>query len=183
MDAEELKEKLEEVHLSGYGWAVSCCRGERQDAEEVLQTVYLKILQGKAVWRGESSFKTWFFAVIRKTAIDYRRRAWFRSVLHLRQSARLEVENREWFEDIEQAEKRQFFLDSLKKLPRRQREVLHLVFYNESSLREAAEVLNISVGSARRHYERGKKNLRNSLEKNEIYETEWRGKETRSIVS
>jgi RNA polymerase sigma-70 factor (ECF subfamily) len=40
-----------------------------------LQTVYLKILEGKARYRGEASLKTWLFAVIRKTAIgEYRKR-------------------------------------------------------------------------------------------------------------
>ena len=53
---------------------MSCCRRDRSDAEEVLQTVYLKILEGKARFRGEASLKTWLFAVIRKTAAtEYRR--------------------------------------------------------------------------------------------------------------
>jgi RNA polymerase sigma-70 factor, ECF subfamily len=40
----------------------------------VLQTVYLKVLMGKARYNGKSSFKTWLFAVIRRTAADERRR-------------------------------------------------------------------------------------------------------------
>jgi RNA polymerase sigma-70 factor (ECF subfamily) len=44
------------------------------------QTVYLKILQGKASYRGESKLQTWLFAVIRKTAISERRKQLLRSL-------------------------------------------------------------------------------------------------------
>ena len=49
-------------------------------------------------------------------------------------------------------------------LPQRQREVLHLVFYQDLSIAEAARVLGISLGTARVHYERGKSQLRDRME-------------------
>lgn len=180
MNCEELRAKLEELHVCGYGWAVSCCRGDRTEAEDVLQTVYLKILEGKAVWRGESSFQTWFFAVIRKTAIDYKRRAWVRNLFGLKQNEKEETKT--FCEDVERLEEQKLFLDALEKLPQRQREVLHLVFYHEMSLSEAAKVMSISIGSVRQHYERGKKRLREMLEEKKVYESGWNGKETTSIV-
>src|SRR3989454_9145614 len=74
MDIAELKAELEQHHTACFGWALSCCARDRGQAEEVLQTVYLKILEGKARFRGEASLKTWLFAVIRKTAAtEYRR--------------------------------------------------------------------------------------------------------------
>ena len=54
MDFAELKDELEGLHTASFGWAVSCCRQNRAEAEEVLQAVYLKILEGKAIYRGES---------------------------------------------------------------------------------------------------------------------------------
>src|SRR4030095_5461673 len=75
MEIAELKAELERLHSASFGWALSCCRRDRTEAEEVLQTVYVKILEGKARFSGESSLKTWLFAVIRKTAAtEYRRR-------------------------------------------------------------------------------------------------------------
>jgi RNA polymerase sigma-70 factor (ECF subfamily) len=45
-------------------------------------------------------------------------------------------------------------------LPRRQREVLHLVFYQDLTIEECGQILGVSLGTARTHYERGKARLR-----------------------
>src|SRR5436305_2550810 len=75
MEIADFRTELERLHGASFGWALSCCRRDTTEAEEVLQTVYLKIFEGKARYRGESSLKTWLFAVIRKTAAtEYRRR-------------------------------------------------------------------------------------------------------------
>src|SRR6266404_8577953 len=80
MDLSELKAELEKLHGASFGWALSCCRRDRAEAEEVLQTVYLKILEGKARYRGESNLETWLFAVIRKTAITEQRKRLLRAL-------------------------------------------------------------------------------------------------------
>src|SRR5438309_12111872 len=73
MEIADFKAELERLHGCSFGWALSCCRRDRTEAEDVLQTVYLKIFEGKASYRGEASLKTWLFAVIRKTAAgEYR---------------------------------------------------------------------------------------------------------------
>src|ERR1051326_5496052 len=90
MDNAELKEELEKLHSASFGWALSCCRRDYAEAEEVLQTVYLKILEGKACYRGESSLKTWLFAVIRKTAIGEYRKKLVRNLVFLGNSEKPE---------------------------------------------------------------------------------------------
>ena len=57
-------------------------------------------------------------------------------------------------------------------LPRKQRDTLRLVFYHELTVDEAAGVLGISPGSARTHYQRGKRRLKAELEKAGICDEE-----------
>lgn len=178
MEISELKGELEKLHPASFGWALSCCGRNPAEAEEVLQTVYLKILQGKAIYRGESKLQTWLFAVIRKTAISERRKQWLRTLISLPVTTLEDLGS-----EFERSEMQQRFQQALAQLPARQRETLHLVFYQDLSLSEAAEVMNISLGSARRHYERGKKRLRATLDREGVeYGIGWNRKENSSAV-
>ena len=186
MNIPELKAELERLHSSSFGWALSCCRRNHGEAEEVLQTVYLKILEGKARFRGESSFRTWLFAVIHKTAAGERRKNLLRKLILVRESQGEAEKIAPQRPDVavERSETQTRFQRALERLPARQHQTLHLVFYQDLSLREAADAMDISVGSARKHYERGKKRLRESLGQSEIdYGVKWRGEENTSVVS
>ena len=61
--------ELERLHDESWGWALSRCGYDRDAAEDVMQMSYLKVLEGKARFRGESSLKTWLFGVIRNVAL------------------------------------------------------------------------------------------------------------------
>lgn len=65
MDEIELKRQLERVHADCFGWAMACCGRDRDDPEEVLQTVYLKVLDGRARYDGRSSYRTWISLMVR----------------------------------------------------------------------------------------------------------------------
>jgi RNA polymerase sigma factor (sigma-70 family) len=187
MDISELKAELERHHCSSYGWAMSCCARDRTEAEEVLQAVYLKILEGKARFRGESLFRTWLFAVIRNTAASERRKSLLRKLrfaIELPSEADQLGTAEKPDSACERSEMQTRFQRALGQLPARQRQALHLVFYEDLSLREAAKVMGISIGSARTHYERGKKRLRGLLAESEIgHGVEWSRAENPGVVS
>ena len=166
LDEITLRSQLEAYHAESYGWALSCCRRSREEAENVLQIVYLKILGGRAVFDGQSSFKTWLFSVIRQTAAGERRTELFHR-LRLMEFFRRHSKAHEGPGGKDPAspnEVREDLRRALLKLPIRQREVLHLVFYHDLSIQEAAKVMGVGIGSARTHYERGKSQMRRYLE-------------------
>jgi len=172
MDESSARELLEQHHVAGYGWALSCCSGDPGLAEDVLQTVYLKILQGKARYGGRASFRTWLFSVIRKTAAEERRRSFVRR-LRLReyeQQTRQTAPHDSSGQGTDPSGEFSAFQEAIAALPKRQREVLHLVFYQDLAVQEAAQVMGVSLGSARTHYERGKCRLRESLQRTEIFD-------------
>jgi len=159
--SDELRSELESHHGQCFAWALSCVGGERAEAQDVVQAAYLKVLDGRARFGGRSSFRTWIFGVIRLTAAEQRRRRW-RQLAAWQGPGAAEAEigvptPRESEADAKRLRR------ALALLPARQREVLHLVFYEDLSIREASEVMGVSLGSARTHYERGKRRLRRLL--------------------
>jgi RNA polymerase sigma-70 factor (ECF subfamily) len=160
MDDVELRGQLERVHAECFGWAMACCGRDRDQAEEVLQTVYLTVLDGRAQYDGRSTFRTWVFGVIRRTAASERRRAWLRGLLLEREAESLRPEAPAPTDaDVERNSRCNSMRHALARLAARQREVLQLVFYHDLTVDEAAAVMGVAVGSARTHYARGKARL------------------------
>ena len=160
-----LLENLRVDHHRNYGWSLVCCGWQQELAEDVLQEAYLRVLDGRAVFSGRASQCTWFFAVIKHIASDSRRTQERRAILNLKivagdMGADAETAQLSPSEALAERDEASANLQrALLQLSQRQREVLHLVFYSELTLEEAATTLDISVGSARTHYHRGKLQL------------------------
>ena len=160
--ARSLENELAALHSRSFGWALSCSGYDREEAADVLQSTYLKVIDGRAKFGGRSLFSTWLFGVIRRTASERRRQRAARRLLLLRHARELEPTALSAAGPLDADAQR--LRKILNTLPRRQREVLHLVFYDDRSIREAAEIMQIGLGSARVHYDRAKKRLRIELE-------------------
>jgi RNA polymerase sigma-70 factor, ECF subfamily len=177
MDEKALRVELEKHHREGFLWTLNCCSQNPIAAEDVLQKVYVKILAGRARFRGSASFKTWLFALIRNTAADH----WREENRHqakltkYEQSAEISPPIERPDELLERGQIHAALAKALSALAERQQQVARLVFYHDLSLSEAAEVMGISIGSARTHYERGKDQLRKFLEATKVFDaTEFR---------
>ena len=163
MDYPETFSQLEALHRDAFGWAVSCCAGDWHRGEDVLQAAYAKVARGAAKFAGRSALKTWWFGVIRLTALEEARRV--RNWLSFLDRWKAEFEAEETtVQPTENDAELAALAKALAALSARQREVMHLTFYQRLSVSEAAEVMRISVGSARQHYERAKNRLREILQ-------------------
>jgi RNA polymerase sigma-70 factor (ECF subfamily) len=150
MNRTQLDHLLKIHHRDAYLWARQCCSFNDDLAKDVLQQVYLKILEGKATLNDEEKAKTWIFSIIRYTAID-----------HLRKTGKfISIEDAEEIAEIEEEIDLTDYKAIISLLPRMQQEVILMVFYHQMTIEQSAEVLQISLGTARTHYERGKKNLK-----------------------
>lgn len=146
-----------ELHKDAFQWAKQCTNHCDELAADVLQSVYLKILNGKAKFNEKSSLKTWLFSVIKFTAIDFYR--------GLKKQESLDLVENIPDQNIPGDIDRDFYINILKKLSENQSQVLLLVFYHDYTLEAVAEVMGLSIGTIRTHYDRGKKKLKKILEK------------------
>jgi RNA polymerase sigma-70 factor, ECF subfamily len=157
----DLEQQIAQLHPATFAWALALCRWDTAEAEEVLHSAYLRVLEGRARFGGRSALKTWLFSVLRTVAAERRRSQWFRKVAL-----------RRWYEgtppgdsvanpdEAMNAEERGARVrHALRLLAVRQREVLDLVFFHGLTIEEAALVMGVALGTARVHYQRGKRRL------------------------
>jgi len=169
MDRTELERELERLHPECWGWALACAGRDRALAEDALQNAYLKVLSGRIRFAGRSQFRSWLFGVIRLTAMEELRRT------DRRRAGGAELELSGTVDPspgadvtMERTERNAALVAALDELSPRQREVLQLVFYHGMTIEEAAGVMGVSVGSARTHYDRGKKGLAAQIDKVDV---------------
>lgn len=162
---DEFERSLAQLHGASFGWALACCRWNRAEAEDVLQTAYLRAIEDRYRFDGTVEIRTWFFGLVRNLAADRRRARGIRAGALVRWLRRTPlpdpVPTPEGSSD--RAETCREVRRVLSGLSPRQREVLHLVFYQDMTVEQAAGVLGIPLGTARTHYERGKARMRSLL--------------------
>jgi RNA polymerase sigma-70 factor, ECF subfamily len=161
VDSADLEQQIAQLHPATFAWALLCCRWNVSEAEEVLQSVYLRVLEGRARFAGLSSVKTWLFSVVRNSAAEARRRRWFRDAAleWWWASSLADPTPRAPDEELESHERGAGVRKALEQLAARQREVLDLVFFHGLTIEEAAHVMGVALGTARVHYQRGKRRL------------------------
>lgn len=155
MNRNQLETFLQNHHREAFLWARQCCGFDGELAKDVIQQVYLKVLEGKARMKTAEHPKSWLFSVIRFTAID-----------ELKAQGKWkwqELENELIWE--ESPSEPQSYEHLISKLPKMQQEVLLMVFYHDLTLEQAAAVLQLHIGTVRTHYDRGKKKLKEWIEK------------------
>ena len=151
-------------------WALRCTRGDRPLSEELVSDLYVMMLQGKANHVAPDKRHVWAMSVLTRLAQTCLRTHLRRLTLWVKWG---EVEQRctRSAEDpsviyehaLEHRAAEASILDAIESLPQRQREIIILVFYHELTISDAADVLSISVGSARTHYTRAKRALAKQL--------------------
>jgi len=151
---------LEAMHGQVFGWALSRCDFQQATAEDLVQQAYVELLTGKARFDGESSLKTFVFAVVQNLSRNRYRRIAARLRLHNRagQEAATDV-----VDPIEPGEHRDLW-NAVQELPARQRDIVELVFCRDMTIEEASAVMGVTTGTGRVHYDRAKKALRGKLE-------------------
>lgn len=157
---ETLRAALETEHAGAWRWALRCCDGDKETARDLLHDVYVAVLDGRARFLRQSSFRTWLYGVIRMSARAARRKRLVLNILFepLKDDNLFAAAPHKPATILEPPVRR-----ALAQLPRRQREVIVLVFEHDLTLEDAAAAMGVSLGAVRTHYARAKDKLRVAL--------------------
>jgi RNA polymerase sigma-70 factor, ECF subfamily len=142
-----LRDLMEAYGNDVWNYAFSLSRSTDQ-ADDITQEVFLKVYRKLSTFRGDSSVKTWLLAITRHTAYDMKRSSfWNRikafDVFHpggIQPSAEQEV--------IEKLAVNEIWKQVME-LPVKYREVLILYAHYQLSMKEMADILNLSEGTVK----------------------------------
>lgn len=121
----------------------------RELAEDIAQDTFVKAYHNLYAFRGSSSMKAWLLAIARNTSKDYYKSSWFRRVRLIEPDESVgpsipSAEN-EWFF----SEYRREIWHTVLGLPRKLRETLLLQVHYRLSLKEIADLMQLSEGTVK----------------------------------
>ncbi len=161
---EQLQELVEKVSRRAY-WIAFDLFGSREEAEDAVQEAYLKALQNWDKFDSRSTRETWFFRILINLSLNkLRRKNIWNKVSELFSKKNLTQENFQLPEkSLEKSELYSNISAAVKELSPKQRLIFTLRYIQEFSLKEIAEMMEMSEGTVKSHLFRALKNIRKSL--------------------
>jgi len=152
--------RLVERHL---GWSLRFVErlvGGRADAEDLVQTAFLRVWLGASRWEPNAKFSTWFYRVLYNLCMDH-----FRA--HTAPTEALDEAIPDGGQSSEErlagSQRAARVRAALAALPERQRAAIVLCYYEERSQAEAAALLAVSEGALESLLSRGRAALKKHL--------------------
>lgn len=173
-----LEELVDRYQKKAYVLASHLCFGDKQEAEDITQEAFLRVLRGLGRFRGESSFYTWFRRILVNLYLDRRkgRRRWERLIRpwrggrpgteHSRAAAEEQPDTRPETNPAAAVGDREFssrLRKALSLLPDKQRLVFKLKVLEGMEIREIARVMGTAEGTVKSHLFRATRFLRGEL--------------------
>jgi len=137
-----------------YRYAYSLLKNN-EDAEDVVQDVFMNYLKKSDSYRGDCSLKTWLLVLTRNQCYNVIKSR------KIRQSESIEDVN--LCSDINYVEDKLNIEDALKTLTSEENEIIFLREYSDFSYKEIAQILNISIDNVKVRLFRAKQKLRKAL--------------------
>ncbi|MDZ7263892.1 MAG: RNA polymerase sigma factor [candidate division KSB1 bacterium] len=147
--------------------------GNRDDAEDLAQDVFIRVYQAAPRYEIRAAFTTWLYRIAVNVCLNHQRRKKILNFFSLnnRHSSSGAVENhlpelvlpQRPDSDLERKELQQLVQNAIESLPENQKSVLILHRYHDLSYQQIATVLQTTVSAVESRLHRAKMNLKKQL--------------------
>ncbi len=132
----------------------------KHEAEDAMQEVFLKLYSHQNSIRNENHLKAWLIRVTINQCRSMAVTAWNTKRVSLEtlieSGNNIPAEEKEDFSEVYEA---------VKELPAKYRQVIHLFYYEEFSIKEIAAILERNEATVKTHLKRGRKLLEKKLQR------------------
>lgn len=146
--------------------------GDKEDAMDTTQEVFMKAYKSINTFNGNSSFSTWLFKIAKNVCIDYLRKNDKARIYSLDKTIKIDGEEIKKEtpdtsnlpeEIVKKRELQRIVHQAIARLPEKYKAVIILRDLQNFSYKEIAEILNCSIGTVKSRISRGRKELKNIL--------------------
>lgn len=176
MDEQELIEKIRNPESRNYGfnllvreyqekiyWHVRQMVIDHDDANDVVQEVFVKVWKNLERFRGDSKLYTWVYRISTNECLNFlgkKRRKYMVSWGTAEKELSNKIDDSAYIEGDEVQRKLQ---KALLKLPDKQRLVFNMKYFEEMKYEEICEITGTSVGALKASYHHAVKKIEQSL--------------------
>ena len=137
-------------------WFFQKLTNDELEAEDLAQTVFIKLFKSLKKFRFESEFNTYLYRVNANTANTYFKRNKWRNILHLDQIVEPSFDDnqqdREW--------KKEELWNAISRLPKKQRSVVMMRISEMLHFKDIGNILHMSEGTAKVNFHHGIKRIK-----------------------
>lgn len=146
---ETVKRNNQRIYLIALSFTKS-----QADAEDILQNVFLKLWKHPKEFDNELHIDKWLTAVCINESKNY-----IKSPFRTKRSSYIDESIQEDFKSIKNLD----LFNTVMSLPKKERTVIHLFYYEDMSVKEIARVLKIKESSVKTRLCRARKSIKNIL--------------------
>lgn len=158
MRADSVRESIEKYTDMVYRLAFSLMKN-KYDADDIHQEVFVQYISNYPMLEGEEYKKAWLIRVTVNKCKNWWKSAWQRKVCGMFEGQAV-VEQDDF---ILQWERQYPVMEQVRKLPQKYKVVIHLFYYEEMSIKEIAEVLELRESNVRARLTRARQKLKEVL--------------------
>lgn len=145
-------------------WHVRGFAGSHDDADDILQDIFIKIWNALPHFRGEARLFTWLYRIATNEVLNFLRKRRLKFVLSFTSEETSLVESLETDPYFNGDDAQKKLMLAVGRLPEKQRLVFVMRYFEEMEYQEISEILNTSVGSLKASYHHAYMKIKNEIE-------------------
>lgn len=144
-------------------WHIRKLTCSHDDANDLLQTTFVKVWKSLPTFREESKLYTWLYRIATNETLTFLKRKRITSVISL-SSYDAALENKLKSDTSFNGDNLQYALQkAIIRLPDKQRAVFNLRYFQEMKYEEISEIMNTSVGALKASYHHAYQKIKTEL--------------------
>ena len=149
-------------------WHVRRMVGSHEDADDLLQEIFLKIWTALPSFRGEAQLYTWVWRIATNETLNFLRKEKVRALLHFTSADEIAVQRVQADPFFNGTAAEREVAKAVARLPEKQRQVFIMRWWDELSYEEISAITGTSVGALKATYHIAKEKIQLNLSNSDV---------------